>query len=233
MMDWINSLVSAAMDSLSQGSYTALTVMLLVAALTEIGVPFPFIIDGAILLTSYESGIWSLHLLSVILALILGRVLGAAAIFYASRLAGRAFLKWLSKRIPFLKIETRMASINQKIRRSAVMMVALVRLTPGLLTPSSVAAGYSGIRFYQFVLGIILASVIADGSLVLVGITSRYGLSFSGYSLTPWEIILGLVLLIGLAWLIRYLWIKRHWRRALEQVMKRMFYWFKDKANTR
>jgi membrane protein DedA with SNARE-associated domain len=212
-MEWINSLVSVAVDSLNQGSYIALLVLFSVAALTEIGVPFPFIIDAAILLTSYRSGFWSINLLSLVLALILGREVGAAAIFFLSRFLGPAFLKWLSKRFPFLKVEARMAQINQKISRRAPLMIALVRLTLGLLTPSSVAAGCSNVRFFEFVLGIILASLVADGALVLVGTATKYGLTFLGFSLNSWEIILGLIVLIGFVWLMRKLWLKFRLKR--------------------
>jgi membrane protein DedA with SNARE-associated domain len=201
-MEWFNSLVSTAMAHLSQGSYTALISLFLIASLTEIGVPFPFVIDAAILLTSYQSGFWSVNLLMVILALTLGREAGGTAIYFLSRFAGNRFIRWLSRRFPFLKIETRMARISTMISRRATLMVAIVRLTPGLLTPSSVAAGCSQMKYYQFVLGIVLASVIADGALVLVGAATKYGLSFMGITPKPWQVVLLISALILLIWLL-------------------------------
>jgi membrane protein DedA with SNARE-associated domain len=209
MMDWFNSLLAMAANAVAQNTFQALVVLFLVAALTEVGVPFPFIIDGALFITSFESGFFSFHVLLVIAALTLGREVGAAIIFWLSRFVGDAFIKWLGKRFPKLKLSQKMAWLNNKLRKRAPLAVAIARLTPGLLTASSIAAGYCGIRYYQFVLGIILASVVADGALVIIGFATKYGLSVFGFTPSTWEVVLVLAAVIFLVWFVRWLWLRR------------------------
>ncbi len=56
MMAWFNELVAIAMDAVSQSSPGAVVALFFVAALTEVGVPFPFVIDGVLFVTSYQKG---------------------------------------------------------------------------------------------------------------------------------------------------------------------------------
>jgi membrane protein DedA with SNARE-associated domain len=205
-MEWFNSLLAIAASAVTQYSFEAMVALFLVAALTEIGVPFPFIIDGALFITSFESGLFSFQVLFVILALLLGREIGATVIFWLGRFVGDAFINWLAKRFPKFRLKEKMFWLNNKLRRRAPLAVAIARLTPGLLTASSVAAGYCGIRYYQFVLGIILASAVADGVLVLIGFATKYGLNILGFTPSTWEVVGVLVAVIILVWLIRWLW---------------------------
>jgi membrane protein DedA with SNARE-associated domain len=208
-LDWFNSLLALATDAVAQNTLQALVALFLVAALTEVGVPFPFVIDGALFITSFESGLFSAHVLLVIAALVLGREVGAAIIFWLSRFVGDAFVKWLGRRFPKLKLNERMGWFNHKLNKRASLAVAIARLTPGLLTVSSVASGYCGMRYYQFVLGIILASAVADGALVIIGFATKYGLSLFGFTPSTWEVVLALAGGILLVWFIRWLWVRR------------------------
>jgi membrane protein DedA with SNARE-associated domain len=209
MIEWFNSLLETAAAAVTQHSFEAMIALFLVAALTEIGVPFPFIIDGALFITSFDSGLISFRVLFVIIALTLGRIAGGTVIFWLSRFVGDNFVNWLGKRLPKLKIVERMAWLNTRLRRRAILAVAILRLTPGLLTPSSVAAGYCGMRYYQFVLGIILASVIADGALVIAGFAAKYGFNFFGFTPTVLLTVVAFVVLLILIWFIRWLWIRK------------------------
>jgi len=218
-MEWFNSLLTTATNAVAQNSFGALVALFLVAMLTEIGMPFPFIIDGALLIASYENGLFSFHVLFIISALTLGREVGATVIFWLSRFVGDKFINWLAKRFPKLKLKEKMAWLNTKLRKRAPLAVAVARLTPGLLTPSSVAAGCSGIRYYQLVLGIILASVIADGALVIIGVITKYGFKILGFTPATWEVVVALAFVIFLVWFIRWLWSKHraHKKSALKK----------------
>lgn len=213
MIEWFNSMLEIAATAITQHNFEAMIALFLVAALTEIGVPFPFIIDGALFITSFDYGLISLRVLFVIIALTLGRIAGGTVIFWLSRFVGDAFVNWLGKRLPKLKIVERIAWLNARLRRRAIMAVAILRLTPGLLTPSSVAARYCGMRYYQFVLGIILASVIADGALVIVGFAAKYGLNFFGFTPSPVETVLALVVLLISVWFVHWLWERNRARK--------------------
>jgi membrane protein DedA with SNARE-associated domain len=206
MIEWVYSLLTIASNAVAQHSFEAMVALFFIAALTEIGVPFPFIIDGALFITSFENGLISFQVLFVILALTLGRIAGSTIIFWLSRLVGDSLISWLGKRFPKLKIVEKMSRLNVRLRRRAPYVVAVARLTPGLLIVSSVAAGYCGIRYYQLVLGIILASVVADGALVIVGFATKFGFKILGFTPSAWEVVLVLVVILLLAWFVSWLW---------------------------
>jgi membrane protein DedA with SNARE-associated domain len=210
MIDWFNSLMATAVNAVTQNSFEAMAALFLVATLTEVGVPFPFVIDGALFITSFEGGLFSFQVLFVMLALVLGREVGAAIIFWLSRFVGDTFIKWLARHFPKLKIQEKMVRLHIRLKRQAPLAVAIGRLTPGLLTASSVAAGYCGMKYYQFVMGIILASAIADGALVIIGFATRHGLNILGFTPSTWEVVGVLVGVIFLVSLIRWLWSRRH-----------------------
>ena len=207
-MAWFNELVAIAMDAVSQSSLGAVVALFFVAALTEVGVPFPFVIDGVLFVTSYQNGLVSDQLLRVILALVLGREVGAAIIYLLSRFLGNAFINWLGKRFP--KLCDRMIWLNTWLGSRAPLAVAIARLTPGLLTPSSVAAGCIGIRYYYFALGVILASIIADGALIVFGFVTMHGLRFLGLAPSAWQVVGVLVAAVVLILVVRWFWWRRH-----------------------
>ena len=209
MISWFNDLLAALLVIVSQGDMRALLILLLVSALTEMGMPFPFVVDSVLVVAGYQDGLWSLPVGKIVLFLILGRLLGAAAIYWLSRFLGVRFINWVGKRFP--KLLTGMLWLNTKLSRRAPLTVAVARLTPGLLTSSSIAAGCIRMRFPQFILGIILASVIADASLLLLGFTTGYGLKWFGFTPAPWMLVVIAVAVIALIWFLRWLW--QHWRK--------------------
>lgn len=206
-MSWFNDLVAIAMEAVNQSSPGALAALLLVAALTEVGVPFPFVIDGVLFITSYQSGLWSIQVLYVIVALLVGRELGAAVIFWLSRFLGNVFINWMEKHFPAL--HGKLMGLCGRLGKRAVPAVAIARLTPGLLTPSSVAAGAIYMRYGYFMLGIVLASLIADGALIAFGFAARHGLEYLGFTPSGWEVVGVLLVLVLLALGVRYLWRRR------------------------
>jgi membrane protein DedA with SNARE-associated domain len=215
MIAWFNSMLAVASIAVIQGGFGTFAALLGVAALTELGIPFPLIIDGALFIASYERGLFSFQVLLVILALVLGREAGAAAIFWLSRIVGDRFVSWLEKLFPKLKLSERMAWLKTKLRRRALLAVAVARLTPGLLFPSSVVSGYCGMKFYQFVLGIVLASVVADGVLVIIGVVTKFGLHIIGFTPSAAEVLVVLFVIILLVWLVQRIYVRaRNQQRA-------------------
>ena len=211
MISWFNDLVALAMNTVNQGDTRALLALFFMSALTEMGFPFPFIVDSVLIVTGYQNGLWSLSVARIVIALLAGRQLGAAVIYWLSRFLGNRFINWLGKRFP--KLLSGMVWLNTKLSRRAPLAVAIARLTPGLLTSSSVAAGCIRMRYYHFVLGIVLASVIADGSLITFGLATGYGLKVFGFNPAPWMLVVVAVVIIALIWLVRWLWLRRRAHR--------------------
>ncbi len=198
MLEFFNELTKYALEAFNQGNPIALLSLFFISALTEIGVPFPFILDTVLVFAGFQTGPAQIGL--IMLSLLLGRVIGASLIYWLTRIVGRVFVSWVSKRFPFL--QRRMDWLTAKLSHNAPTAVAVARLTPGLLTPSTVAAGVIRLRYWHLVLGIAISSVIADGILLILGFGTGHGLERLG--IRPiWFVVIALVLVIGLGWAIR------------------------------
>ncbi len=207
MLETLDELALSALLSVSQGSLVALLTLGLVAALTEVGVPFPFVIDGVLLFAGYHFRLLSPSLLLVVLALFLGRLVGGSIIYWSFRVVGPPLFRWLSRHFP--KAQSRLDELCSRLDKRAPVAVAFARLTPGLLTVVSIAAGCIHMKFHYFLAGIAIASLIADGVLLAVGYGTRFGLNFFGLKPNTIMLALGIVALLVCVGLFRQFWSKK------------------------
>lgn len=198
---FINELMSNVIEAVNHGHPTALISLFLISALTEVGIPFPFILDCVLLYTGYRIGLISTQAGSIMLSLFIGRVAGASIIYWLTRLIGKVFVNWISRRFP--SVQKRMDWLTAKLNRKAPLAVAVARLTPGLLTPSTVAAGIIRLHYPDFILGIAISSIIADVVLLVLGFATGQGLESLGINPSWWFMIIGLLMVIGAGWTIR------------------------------
>ena len=206
-MELFNELTTHALEAITQGSPGALAALFFVAALTEMGIPFPFVLDSALFFTSSQTGPVSTELLLILAALLVGREVGAAVIYWISYFFCDAVVRRLQRRHP--SVGARLNALCGKLSQNAPVAVAIARLTPGLLTVSTVASAAIKMRFCYFALGIVLASVVADGALIILGVVTKYGLSYLGLAVSPWLIIvIGFFMVAALTWAVRQLFFK-------------------------
>ncbi len=198
MLEFFSELAKNAAQAFNQGNPLALVSLFFISALTEIGIPFPFILDTILIFAGYQTGLLQIGL--IMLSLLLGREVGAAIIYWLTLAIGIVFVNWVGKRFPFL--QRRMDWLTAKLSHRAPIAVAVARLTPGLLTPSTVAAGVIRLRYWYLVLGIAISSVIADGFLLVLGFGTGHGLERLGFR-HLWFVIVILVIVIGAGWAIR------------------------------
>ncbi len=198
MLEFFSELAKNAAQAFNQGNPIALVSLFFISALTEIGIPFPFILDTILIFAGYQTGLLQIGL--IMLSLLLGREVGAAIIYWLTLAIGIVFVNWVGKRFPFL--QRRMDWLTAKLSHRAPIAVAVARLTPGLLTPSTVAAGVIRLRYWYLVLGIAISSVIADGFLLVLGFGTGHGLERLGFR-HLWFVIVILVIVIGAGWAIR------------------------------
>jgi membrane protein DedA with SNARE-associated domain len=208
MLDLLNELAQNAMNAITQGNPTALLSLFIISALTEVGIPFPFIVDTILIVTGLQTGIIAVKVGLIMLSLMFGRLIGASVIYWLTRGVGRAFVNWISKRFPF--IQRRMDWLTTKLNRQAPIAVAIARLTPGLLTPSTVAAGIIPVHYWQLLLGIAISSVIADGVLLILGYTTGRGLEQFGFKMNFWIIVVIVVIIIGIIWFVSHILSRRN-----------------------
>jgi membrane-associated protein len=214
-MDALKDALSSMLALVVQGSPWALGIILLIGAITEVGVPTLFAIDTVVLFASYQVGLFSVELLLVVLALLLGRLLGASLIFWASRTLGQRFLKWLEKYQP--KICVQLTSIGGRLAKRATISIALARLTPGLLTGVSVGSGLVKIRFRHFAAGVALSSIIADLSLVLIGVLAKTGTTAFGITLETWQVGIAAFVLLAVGWGLYFAFQRRRAKRLSQK----------------
>ncbi len=189
----------------------------MITMFTEMGVPFPFILDGILFLSSYQNGP-SVQVLYTLLAIFLGRLAGSAAVYWFTRLLGNATINWLSKR--FKKIKEHLVNIEARIVSEAAFAIAIPRIS-GLMTLTSMAAGGIKLRYGHFLIGVVLSSLIFDGALIILGFIMNSGFHYFGFTPALWQVVVFLVATIIIIWIIRLVIIRR--RAKLRHENKDLF----------
>jgi membrane protein DedA with SNARE-associated domain len=220
-MEWFTGIMDLAHEAVANATLPVLAALLAVAALTEVGIPFPFVIDTVLFYIGYNTGTIPLRVGTILLSLFLGRVLGSGVIYALARLVGKPFTSWLTRRFSRLAagldgLKKRLSSGGRRQalvpRLLAAVSVCILRLTPGLLTGVTVAAGLIRMRFDVFTLGVLLASLAADGVLLASGLLMGYGIQWLGITPSWWVFLIALVVVMGAFWAIQQYITKR--RRA-------------------
>ena len=206
MMDWLNNLLAVAMAAVSQRNAGAITALFFIVALTEAGIPFPFILDSVLFFTSYKSGPLSNDLLIVFLVVFCGRQFGSSAIYWATRFLGNTFINWIAKR--FHNLPDNLERFKGRLSHNAVIAIAIPRLT-GLLTLISIASGTICLPYPYFILGVALSAFIFDGALILLGFIFREGFKYLGFYPEAWQVIVVLVVVICIVWVVSHFLVRR------------------------
>jgi membrane protein DedA with SNARE-associated domain len=173
--------------------------------IVEFGIPVPFVQDTVLLFVGFnpQGNLW-LVAPFVMVALMAGRICGASIVFWISYRFSSRFIRWLGKRSP--KLLTRSQELGTRLGRRSPLAVAIARLTPGLLTSSSIAAGLFRIRYFYFCIGIIISSVITDGGEIAAGVAISAGFKVAGFTPTPASFIIVFLCFTALTWIFSFLW---------------------------
>ncbi len=183
-MEFINSIGAIAVQVVSNPSPLTFLALFVITALIDMGIPFPLVLDGVLFTTGYQLGLLTPNLAILLGVLYAGRVCGAGTIYLLARFLDKPVLGRLSRRFPIFR--KGLDEIRARLSHRAALSVALGRLTPGLLLPTSVASGGLSLRFDRFILGIALASFVSDMALVLIGFGSAKGFDTFGFQPSFW-----------------------------------------------
>lgn len=213
MFGWFENLPAALAQLLEQGNPVVFAALFAIATVIEIGVPVPLVQDTVLVLVGYEPSGRLLPLAPAVIAtLTAGRVFGSSIVLWISRLLGSRFMGWLDKRAPRVMSSAR--SIGSRMGKRTPLTVAIIRLTPGLLTPSTVAAGLLKVRYFYFCIGVVISSVIPDIAEIAYGLAIRTGFTVAGITPSPTLFIFVLAFIMVLSWLGSWLWRRRHSSRG-------------------
>ncbi len=176
-------------------------VLFLLAAITDVGIPVPFVLDSILILTAYRvmtapHSSW-VPVFVIVIALFLGRQLGSGILYLLSRYLGAAFINWLKCHLP--RIGNRMDSLKIRLNHWSLLTIITGRLTPGLLQVTSVACGAVRLRYDYFVVGVALASVVYDGVLILLGFIAAHNPLGTDINFSAW-LLISMVVIVGILW---------------------------------
>jgi membrane protein DedA with SNARE-associated domain len=199
----------------STANPSGLLILFSLAAITDIGIPIPFVLDTILLLTAYRMFVTHnpqfAPVILIVVMLFVGRQFGSGILYLISRLLGRVFINWLKCHVP--SIGSRLDTFGVKLRRLAPLVVVTGRLTPGLLQATSVAAGAVRLRYYQFAIGVALASLIYDGILVLLALIASHSPRAHDPNFTVW-LLISLVVVVSILWPIIFVVIQRSGKKT-------------------
>jgi membrane protein DedA with SNARE-associated domain len=200
-MAWLYSQLSGLTEGVTLGNPAALGVLFSLGIIGDIGVPLLLTVEVFLFVTSYNTGPLSTQVLLVILALLLGREVGAAVLYWVSRVLGGPLINRIGRRLPWLP--NRIRWVRTKLGRRTALSVAIVRLTPGLLQIPSLAAGVTRLRYSDFAVGVALSSLAYDVVIVLFGLGARFGLGNLGTNPASY-LVAGFITISSIAWLALY-----------------------------
>jgi membrane protein DedA with SNARE-associated domain len=208
-MEWLYSLLSRLSDDVSLGNPAVLGVLFSLGIVGDIGVPLLLTVELFLFFASYNVGPLSTEVLLIVLALLLGREVGAAVLYWVSRTLGIRLISRVGKRLPWLP--KRIEWVGTRLYKRPALSIAVVRLTPGLLQIPSLAAGVTRLRYSDFVLGVALSSLAYDVVVILLGLGARFGLE--NLKTNPAPYLLGGFIIFGaIVWLALYLVSRRRLR---------------------
>jgi membrane protein DedA with SNARE-associated domain len=232
MVEWVSQFTAHAQHIISAGNLQDLTAIFLIAYLTEFGIPFPLMVDSVLFLLGYQIELVWLKAIIVILILLVAREAGAAVVYWFFHFVGNPVVKWLKRRFPGLSgfwlkltdkfgVRNTLTLIVSRLGSGAPMAasglgfrapvtIALSRLTPGLLSLTSIASGTLRFRYRYFASGIGISSLFSDCTVIILGIITGYGLRELVSSPPPWLLVTGIIVNLGVVLTVQYF----IWRRV-------------------
>jgi membrane protein DedA with SNARE-associated domain len=240
MFEWIAQFTAHALHIVTVGDLQDLAAIFLVASLTEFGVPFPLVMDTVLFLIGYQIEETWLKAIIVIFVLMIAREAGSTIVYWLFHSLGNPLVKWLARRFPAipkklegltsrLGIKTTLALVISRLGAEvplaasglgfrAPVTIALTRLTPGLLSLTSIASGTLRFRYIYFAAGIGISSLFSDCTVITIGIITGYGLRQISSTPPSWLIIIGIVINIMVVMTIQHF----IWRNAGSKLQTRL-----------
>jgi membrane protein DedA with SNARE-associated domain len=229
MFEWIAQFTSHALHIVAMGNLQDLEAISLIAFLTEFGVPFPLVMDSVLFLIGYQIEDSWLKAIIVIFVLLIAREAGSTIVYQLFHSLGNPLVKWLARRFPSipqkwerltsrLRIKTTLALVISRLGAEvplaasglgfrAPVTIALTRLTPGLLSLTSIVSGTLKFRYIYFAAGIGISSLFSDCTVIIMGVITSYGLRQLSSTPPSWLLIIGIIINIIVVMTIqRFIW---------------------------
>jgi membrane protein DedA with SNARE-associated domain len=234
MMEWLLQQVDPLAQQLFTGGWNLLDLawlgVFILMTMEEMGLPAPFVSDAVVLGLGYSSGVGHAQGVAkfvILLFLVVGSSLtGASAVYWAARVGSRPLLLRLSSR---LGAQGHLERVESWMNRRSWAVIILARLTPGLLTASSVVAGTARVPYWLFCIYVAISAGVWAGAIFGLGFAAGRGataLLAAEHRIILLQLLVGLVLVVASLWLVRRL-------AALKPAFSRTLRWKAARGLTR
>jgi membrane protein DedA with SNARE-associated domain len=136
-------------------------------ALGEFGLPLPIFVESALLYAGFQISQGHYIYFFAPLLTILGSSIGGSLLYLLSNLFGD---KILGRYKIFKERRRRVEETLKKYKGWEVWGVTLLRLTPGFLIPTTIAAGILEVSYFKFLAGVVLSGLVYNLIFLTLGI---------------------------------------------------------------
>ena len=154
-MEWWTSLSGTLERVVEQYGLLATFILILVE---EAGVPSPIPADIVVLLAAIQAREGRISLWQLVVVAEIATVIGASALFYLSRWAGRDLVRRYGRYVGLGP--DRLDRVEARVRRGGVWTVALGRVLPGMRVVTAVACGIFEVPFRIFLPGMAIGALV-------------------------------------------------------------------------
>lgn len=157
--------IKEILAGLGSGDPLSWFLVTLLLIFNEVGLPLPIVYESILLYAGYGLAQNNPGYLAVAAFGSLGSGLGASLLFFLFFLLGSPILK--SK---FFKNHAgKIKALKRELLKREILTVALGRLTPGLLSLTSLTAGILRLNYFKFILGVLLSNLVWAFILITAG----------------------------------------------------------------
>jgi len=151
---------------LNQGAPTILLLSIPATAVGEFGLIIPILLESILLLAGFKIAQGNFAFLSVTIFTLIGSLVGASGFYFLSKLLGGKVLS----RYKFFKKKRK--EVEEKLAKYAgwePIGIGILRLTPGLLIPTTIGSGILEIPYWKFAIGVIISVLVYNVIFISLG----------------------------------------------------------------
>ena len=189
----------------SQNALLIYAFLLASAFMENIFPPYPG--DAIMLAGAYVAGEGSIDYIGVLISVVLGGTIGAAALYGIGKKGGRRFFETGSGRY---LIKGNLSRAERLYARHGDFLILISRFLPGIRSAIAVAAGIVNFDYYRMMILTFVSIVFWNGMLLGLMIYSKSNWRMIVEIIKSYNIVLlacaGLILVL---WITRAIWIKR------------------------
>lgn len=154
-------------STFAQPTPAVLFLSLPLVAISEFGLPISIFLESILLFSGYKISQGHLIYLFVTIFTIIGSLIGATILYLLSKSFGERILNRYKF---FNEKRTEVEKRIKKYSRWESLAITLLRLTPGLYVPTTIASGILDINYWKFISGVFFSGVVYNLVFLTLGV---------------------------------------------------------------